>query len=376
MSTQSTKILFVIDSLGFGGAERQLVELVKGLDKARYEIHVVSLLEKNMGYADIVTSIDIEVRYFPRAYKLELAGPLFALVRYIREHEIDLVHTFMNMGSLFGGLAAKITRRPVICSAIRDAMDSSLKAKCLKRFLAVIADFFVANSRAGFANRFKKTKPHFRVVYNGVDFSRFEDQDDKNTSLKENLEIARFGHVIGMVGSLSHNKDQETLLQAASIILKAFPDAGFLLVGDGEMRPVLKNMVQSLGLQNHVVFAGFRKDVDNIYSLLDVCVLLTNTRMHLEGIPNAVIEAMACDVPVVASDGGGTPEIVRSNETGILVPPGNPVATAEAIIHILSSPSEANLLAQEAKIFVKEIFSLERYVREYELLYNELTNNR
>ena len=109
-----------------------------------------------------------------KTYKFDLFGPLFQIALYIRQNKIDIVHTFMNMGSLFGVLAAKITGRPAVASMIRDAKDSSVREKYLKLFISKIADIYVANSHAGFKNRFSKIEPHFRVVYNGIDLSRFE----------------------------------------------------------------------------------------------------------------------------------------------------------------------------------------------------------
>ena len=369
------RILFVIDSLGIGGAERQLVELIKGLvKKGGYEIHLVSLLRQDVEYTDILTSFGIEVVYYPRRYKYDLIGPLFALVRYIREHRIDLVHTFMNMGSLFGALAAKITRRPVVCSAIRDAKDTSRREKYLKRFLSKIADIYVANSRAGFTNRFRKMEPHFRIVYNGVDLSRFGVKNNINR-LKSEFGISGFSSIIGMVGSLSDYKDHETFLKAAPKILKAFSKSGFLLVGDGLNRRALEVLAKLLGIEKHIVFAGYRKDVDSIYPLMDVCVLLTNPSI-LEGIPNVLIEAMASGVPVVASDGGGTSEVIEHSKTGFLVPTQDIESTAQSIIDLLGNPVMATKVAEEAKLFVQKRFCLERYVVDYEIIYKELLYNK
>ncbi len=367
------RILFVIDSLGIGGAERQLVELIKGLvRKGGYEIHLVSLLRQDVEYADIVTSFGIEVVYYPRRYKYDLVGPLFALVRYIQEHRIDLVHTFMNMGSLFGGIAAKITGRPVVCSAIRDAKDGSRRKKYLKRFLSKLADIYVANSRAGFTNRFRKMEPHFRVVYNGVDFSRFNGPNDDLTDLKDELAIHGFSHVVGMVGSFSEHKDHETLLEAIPMVLRAFPKTGFLLIGDGEKRTYLEKMAKSFGVEKQIVFAGYRKDVDHIYPFMHICVLLSNPQVHLEGIPNVLIEAMACGVPVIASDGGGTREFLIPGVNGLIVSPKDPVAAAWAINQLFSDYDRAKDMAMAGQRTVYQMFGLERYVSEYKQLYEQL----
>jgi glycosyltransferase involved in cell wall biosynthesis len=281
------------------------------------------------------------------------------------------------MGCLFGALAAKLTCRPIICSAIRDAKDNSTKVKYLKRFLANIADIYVSNTQAGFTNRFSLLKPHFRVVYNGVDFFRFDKQYDISSSLRNELCVSNFLHVVGMVGALSSNKDQDTLLSAATHILKKFPDTGFLFVGDGERREFLEKKAKILGIDKYVRFSGFRSDVDRLYNLMDVCVLLTNSQNHLEGIPNVLIEAMACNIPVVATVGGGTNEIVTHEKTGILVPPQDPLRTAKAIIDLLTDSDKAISMSLVACSWVHEMFNLERYTSDYENIYRELNfNNR
>ena len=204
------KILYLIDSLAFGGAERQFVELIKGLDRSRYEVHLICLNKETAGYTDILTELGVIVHYFCRAYKYDIR-PVFSVSRYINKNQIDLVHPFMNLGGLVGVLAAKLSGRPVVCSAIRDAKDKGIKGAVSKKALSILADIFVANSRAGFTNRFHNIKPHFRVVYNGIDFSRFNINTNNLVELKQNLGIDRFEYIIGMVGSLSKNKDQETL---------------------------------------------------------------------------------------------------------------------------------------------------------------------
>jgi len=356
-----------------GGAERQLVELVKGLSQSKeYEIHIASLMRSDTGYDHIIDSLGVPLEYFPRRWKYDLLGPLLALVSYIRTRNIALVHGFMNMGSLFASLAAKITRRPVVCSAIRDAKNTSLREKYLKYMLAVLSDMYVSNSRAGFANRFKKMKPHFRVVYNGIDLSRFHVEPEQVEAVRKELKLTASDPVVGMVGSLSDYKDHKTFLAAAPAVLRAFPSSKFLIVGDGPKRAALLELAKSLHIHNAVILAGHRKDVEHIYPLMQVCVLLTNTRVILEGIPNVLMEAMACGVPVVASWGGGTSELVIHGETGLLVPPHDPEETAKAILCLLTHTEERTRMGKRAREEVSSRFSLPRYVGDYKRIYRDL----
>jgi glycosyltransferase involved in cell wall biosynthesis len=367
------RILFVIDSLKFGGAERQLVELIKGLRHRNYDIHLVCLIKarESEGYGEVASSLGVNLQYFERGEKYNIFGPIWNLAKYIRANQIEIIHGFMNMGSLFGVLAGKLTRRPVICSAIRDAKDKSRREKHLKKLLSRLCDCVVANSRAGFSNRFNKMKPHFHVIYNGVDFSRFDLYDIDRLEVKKKLGLTGFGRIVGVVARLSNHKDHMTVLKAIPNVLQHFPETCFLIVGDGPERKRLEGLAQGMGIEKNVVFLGFRKDVDKLYQIFDISLLLTNADVVLEGLSNVLIEAMACGVPVVASSGGGTDEIIRNGVTGVLVPPKDPVRVADELIRLLSK-EEAKTLAVQGKRAVRHMFDLNRYVKEYEMLYEQL----
>jgi glycosyltransferase involved in cell wall biosynthesis len=369
------KLLFIIHSLKFGGAERQLVELIKGLNHHSYDVHLICLDNVSEGYTELLSTEGIETTYFLRSYKYDLR-PIFSIYRFILKKQIDLVHTFENLGSMFGLLAAKLSRRPVVCSAVRNAKDKNLKLKLSTKILSKFADIFVANSRAGFVSRFSKIKPHFRVVYNGIDFNRFKNDKVDILKIKKEIGVVDFNHVIGMIASLSTHKDHETLLNAAPMVLQKYPELCFLFIGDGREREKLESKVRRLGLKENVLFLGYRNDVDQVIQILDIAVLLTNSDVILEGISNAIVEAMAVGVTVVASKGGGTNEIIKHDVNGILVSPKSVEKTAEAIIELLEDKTKAKRLATTAKIFVTEKFSLQRYVEEYENIYQDLNSKR
>jgi len=367
------KILFVIDSLGFGGAERQLVELVKGLSrKPEYDVHLISLMKMQEGYAEDIKNLDIKLSYFPRKYKWDIIGPILSIRTYILRNKIDVVHTFMNMGSLLGGLAAKLSCRPTVCSAIRDAKDTSLKGRLIKKSVAIFSDIYVSNSYAGFHGRFKKMKPKFKVVYNGMDFSRFETKVENSMELKKDLGIENFQHVVCMVASLSNNRDHLTLLRAVPLVLKQCFATVFLLVGDGPKREIIEETILRSGISKNVILAGYRKDVDLIYKIVDLCLLLTNTDVILEGISNALTEAMINRVPVIASTGGGTNEVIKNGITGLLIPPKNPQGLAKSIVGLLHDSVKREKMALAGQKFVFRQFGSERYIKEYEDLYREL----
>jgi glycosyltransferase involved in cell wall biosynthesis len=219
-------------------------------------------------------------------------------------------------------------------------------------------------------------RPHYRVIYNGVDFTRFQNEKIDLLAIENELGVANFKYIIGMVASLSQRKDQDTLINAAPLILESFPDTLFLIIGDGPRREILSKKVRKIGLHDNVVFLGNRNHVERLMQIFDVAVLLTNNDIHLEGISNVIIEAMMLGIPVVASQGGGTNEIVKHNVNGILVPPKNIQKTAEAIIELLKDKPKAERLSEAAKISVMKKFNLFRCVKEYEDIYQELSSKR
>lgn len=365
------RLLFIIDSLKFGGAQRQLVELIKGLQSKRYIIHLITFEETSEGYLDSIAQLNILAVVFPRSFRYDFR-PIYEICRYIKENKIDLVHTYMNLASVFGVLASKLARRPIVCASIRDAKSSGLKEKLSSHMLSYLADIFVANSKAGFDSRFKRRRPHFRVVYNGMDFNRFVIDGLDKDAFKDSLGLSHYGRIVAMVATFISHKDHETFLEAIPEVIAQFPDTGFVLIGDGPRRKLLEDKVADLGLTKQALFLGFRQDIESIYAIIDINVLITNIQNHLEGISNAITEAMASGLPVIVSAGGGAEEVVQNGINGLIVAPKDPGATAKAIISLLKNKSKAKKLAQAGQKDVKQKFSLEQYISNYEQIYSEL----
>jgi glycosyltransferase involved in cell wall biosynthesis len=368
------KILFVIDSLRFGGTERQLVELIKGFSTRsdlNFRMTVVCLKPDGNSYAHEIETLGVPIYYFPRKFKLDVA-PIFLIWRLITKKHIDLIHSYNNLGALFGGIAAKLSNTPLVCSAIRDAKDWNLFSKISKRFLSHISDAFISNSISGFNNRFKTIQPHFHVIYNGMDMQRFAKDSRQTASLKSDLNLLSFSHCVGMVAALSKRKDHETFCYAAAEVLKRIPDVCFLVIGDGEKRSEIENLVRELGVSSNFRFLGYRKDCDQLTSVLDVSVLLTNTEYHFEGVSNAIIEAMASGVPVIATRGGGTDEIIEDHVNGFLVNPRHSRQVSEKILRLINDHSQYAELSENAYQTINQRCSISHYIDSHETIYLKL----
>lgn len=369
----SVSVLFVIDSLRFGGAERQLAELVKGLDHRRFAVTVVSLRREDQSYAHIIEAQGVELIYLERAARFDIS-PIFRLVRLIKSRRIQVVHAMLSLGGVFGVAAAKLAGVPVVCSVIREGKDPNMKLRLYRKMLAPFSDLYVSNSRAGLMNRFKRLRPNFRVVYNGFDLARFSPLTNEcRDRLRGELGIPIEARLVGMVASLSPYKDQETLLRSIAAFRRECQGVHLMFVGDGTERGRLEGIVTELGLGDIVHFLGYRSDVDQLVQILDVSVLLSNPTKHLEGISNSLAEAMANRIPVVGSRGGGTDELIVDGETGLLVDPLCPEQVVDALRRILGDPEFAKRLGASAAKRIQGDFSLKTYVDTYSEYYVALS---
>ena len=365
-------ILYTIDALGFGGAERQLVELIKELKTSTdFNLHLAATLQNPGGYAPQLTRLKVPVHYLDRRRNTDLIRGVHNLIQLIRRYDIDVIHGFMNIGSLVGALAGRLSGRPVVSSAIRDGKDATFAKKSIKWVVMALSDVMIANSYAGFKNRFRRMRPGFKVIYNGLDLERFKRPADPHF-LKQRYGIRSDARVIGTVAALSARKDHQTLLQAFKLISAKRPNTQLLLVGDGSQREQIEAFRRKEGCGADIVLAGHISDVDPIYQLIDVFVLLTNTAVHYEGLSNAIMEAMASGRPVVATAGGGTDEIIQHESNGLLVPAGDPTAVMAAIERLFLNPELGHRLTQNARQTVRNLFDCGRYAQSHIDIYESL----
>jgi len=205
------------------------------------------------------------------------------------------------------------------------------------------------------------------LIENGVSLDKYE-KKTASDSIRDSLGIKKNIPVIGTVGALTKEKGHSYLLGAIPILAQRFPQTIFLFVGDGRERTSLEKRVSHLGIKDSVIFAGMRKDVPEILSILDAFVLPSLN----EGLPMALLEAQAAQIPVVATRVGAIPGVLEDGVTGILIPPKDPHAIAEAIIRILSDKQLASGMAQKGFERVRDNFSSEKMGDKYLSIYKEM----
>jgi L-malate glycosyltransferase len=352
-------------SLGLGGSERQLTEIARSLDRSRFEPHAACFLAEGFRGEELrlggVPLVEFPVKSF--------AGPsaftgMRAMGRYLRAHDIRLVHTFDVPSNLFGVPAARLFRVPRVISSQR--AHRALTPGWRRRLLRVtdrLTDAIVVNSESVRRELIEVDRVPPKLIHlcpNGVD-----------TSIFRPAAKTREGPiVIGTIGVLRPEKSLETLLQAFGRLKRGIDarlrDARLLIVGGGSSLAGLEDLARKLDLGTECTFEPATKDVPARLRSIDIFVLPSIS----EALSNALMEAMACGCCAVASEAGGNPELVRNRENGLLFPPGDSEALAACLEVLLGDPAlRARLAAAGAERMRKE-FSIESAVARMEEIYN------
>jgi glycosyltransferase involved in cell wall biosynthesis len=378
-TVDKVKVLLMTDDLRPGGAERQLVELAKGLDKERFRVLVMTLYPGQPLERELEGQEGIRLLSLNRKGKFDF-GILLPLVRLLRREEVHVIQPFLSPATFFGLTAALLARVPVKVVTERCGVRRNTKfGENLYRFvedrLTRFADVAVANSQSGahFLASRGISAEKTRVIYNGVNSERVAANEVELAALRASLGIPAAALVVGIVASLTAAKDYPTFLSSARIVLDALPSARFLIVGDGPLRQELEATAAQLGLADSVLFAGHQMRVAPFIGSFDVAVL---SSCDYEGCSNYLLEAMGLGRPVVATDIGGNRELVHQGETGLLVPPRDPGALASAVLTLLGDRALASRLVDAARTRFQAGFSVPTMVRQYEQLYEELLQKK
>ncbi|NOZ64541.1 MAG: glycosyltransferase [Caldiserica bacterium] len=369
------KVLRVLPSLEMGGVEKTLISLLPELKKKGLDIKVCTLYRKDI-LAEELEKLGIKVVNIGMRSRMDVdfkyTRGVVSLANFIRKGKFDIVHTHLYRANTPGRIAAILARAPVII-ANEHNVDSWKNAaqRRMDRVLARFTDKIIAVSKRVkefYVEEVGLPEEKIEVIYNGVDLNRFEKKVDKEKK-REELAIPENSLLIGTVGRLQPQKDHKTFLKAASLILKKFPRAHFIVVGGGSLRKELESFAKAIGIEKNVHFLGERKDIEKILPLMDIFVL-SSTR---EGFPITLLEAMACGIPVVATSVGGCPELVKEGETGFLVAPRNPGFLGERVVHLLKNQALREKIRRKAKKRA-ELFTIEKMAERTLAIYSRLAN--
>jgi len=391
------RVLFFDHTAALGGGEIALLNLVRHLDPTKVKPVVVlaadGLLAERLRpaietyilpLAPDVASIKKDTLSISTLFRIPQLFTVFTyarqLARFIREHDIDLIHTNSLKADIIGGIAGTFSHRPVVWHVRDRVEDDYLPAPVvhLFRFLCgVIPTYVIANSDATLRTLHLGTRHHSSSIPSGVDLGlKTVVVGDRTPSANPSDEVHSDPEIfhIGLIGRISPWKGQHIFLQAAVQVHRRFPKARFVIIGaalfgeDGYERRV-RQLCTQLGLEEIVEFAGFRPDVQRAIAELDLVVHASTTG---EPFGQVIIEGMAAGKPVVATNGGGVPEIVLDGQTGILVPMGDAPALAEAICRVLADPEQAKAMGNRARQRVMDHFTVEETARRVQAVYEEI----
>ncbi len=308
---------------------------------------------------------------------------IWRLSRFIRRCDVDLVHTNSLKADIIGGIAGRLARRPVIWH-VRDRIDEDYLPPSVVRMFRLLSrwvpQFVITNSAATLRSLYPDAPRGSSVPASGGRRERSAVVHDGTPwPFPASRTAARNGQVrIGLIGRISPWKGQHIFLQAAARVCQKFPEARFFVVGsalfgEAEYDRKVRSLTESLGISDLVTFTGFRKDVQNMIADMDLIVHASTTG---EPFGQVIIEGMAAGKPVVATDGGGVPEIVEDGKTGILVPMGDVQAMADAIGRMLADPALAADMGARGRERVRDYFTIERKARNVEAVYQGMFPRR
>jgi glycosyltransferase involved in cell wall biosynthesis len=369
-------IAFCIDTIEApsGGTENQLLLLIRNIDRTRFSPILCVLYSSAWLQAQFnlcpVYEIGIKAPLRPSSWI-----KLFRLSRFLRLSGALVVHTFFRDANIAGILAARFAFVPIVISSRRNkghwhtGFELAL-LRCLNRFVTR----FLANSED--AKQYTHQAEgiplnRIDVIYNGFDFKGMPAMTpEAKSEFRKSLDIPRDALVISAVANLRPVKGLDTFVQSLQTVISTFQNVVALLVGEGSERANLERQIQALGLGQAIRLMGMRKDITNILQASDLGVLSS----HSEGLSNAIIEYMACGLPVVATDVGGNRELVIPGENGYLAPPGNPGALSEVLIQLLHDPELRYTMGKNSRNLVKDKFNLSVYIHAHERYYWGLIN--
>lgn len=356
-------LFFLIRSLDVGGAERQLIELIRGMDKTKFRITVATFYDGGVLRTELAAIPGVKTISLGKSGRWELFSFFRRLMQAVHVERVDIIHGYLDVANIFAWFAGRLSGAKVIFgirAAFIDFSRYDWTARAthqLANWLARSANGVIINSHAGLAyhraNRFEQANT--AVIPNGIDTQIYRREPALGLPLRAEWGVSPNQKLIGLVGRLDPLKDHHTFLQAAAQLGQ---QAQFVCVGDGpaEYRRSLQQFAEQTGARN-VLWAGARRDMPSVYNALDLLALSSRG----EGFPNVVAEAMACEIPCVVTDVGDARQIV--GETGVIVPPGDAQALAEGLRQLLLlSDEERKALGRRARQQIVDKFATEKMV--------------
>lgn len=369
-------LMYVIDDLCIGGAQKVLLYNIRALNKREYKIIVISLFN-TVGLTAEIKKAGAEVICLRMANKFDLKAFL-RLTRLIKKNEVLVVHTHLHIANFFGRLAAKLAGTKVILSTLHNYYGLSnensyfrkVYYQMIDRITYPISTKIITVSddlKKSYISKSKVSSKNIITIYNSIDLKDFFFQMG-GQQIREELNINIGSPILGSIQLMRGCKPQDSIIYSMPKIIDKFPDLKLLLVGDGTEKKKLIKLVKKLKIERSVYFLGFRKDICEILAAIDIFV----TCPLYEAFGMAILEAMAMQKPVIASKVGGISEVVKENETAILVNPYDHNQLSMAIIDLLENKVKREQMGINGRKRAETLFSAEIIGGKIEALYEQL----
>jgi len=374
------KILIVVSNLEYGGAQRQIIELVNNIDTERYQVDIASLSDY-IPLAAQLTATETKVHIVHKKSKFDFSV-VFKLMKLIKTERYEILHSYLFDAEIAARLAARLSGlRPKVIGGERNT--NYVIKKIQRRAYSLTRNMFdviIANSQSGAdfnASELDIPKTRYRVIYNGVNTKKFKPRD--KTTLRQKLEISDDVILIGVFASFKAQKNHKFLFDTLLAIENLPSNVKLLLVGDmlfGGMHgsddyytEVMKQ-IKETSLSSRCILLGNRDDVEMLYPACDFTVLPS----RFEGTPNVILESMACGVPVIATDVSDNAKIIDDQVSGILVELDNRQELQTALRTIIASESLVSTLGNAARESIVSRFSSKMLAENTSRVYDELAD--
>ncbi|WP_235435816.1 glycosyltransferase [Mycobacterium sp. EPa45] len=357
----------ILDSYNFGGAENLIAELGR-FEPLALQVSVASLAPETSGRNALfgrLADARLNPTYISVRKLLDFRGFL-RLVRTLRNADVDVVHAHLGYSAILVPLAARLVGKPVVATLHLSPQPHSSRGEWLKERMSVriparLGRLVLVSQHAfdQYARRHGPARSTWRAIPNGVNITRYSARGGPRSTDRP---------VWAMVAALRPDKNHVDLIRAWGGVVEVYPGATLLIIGDGPSRGDIERAVADAGLEDSIQLLGRREDVPDILRTVDGVVSSSVD----EALPTALIEAGACGLPVVASDAGGTREIVVDGVTGRLVPLRDVPALTAALVEVIGNPDLAARFGAAGRAQAEEKYSMRTWIARLEALYREV----
>jgi len=376
------RLLKVLTTFFHGGTERQVLNLARHMDRGLFDLRF-ACFSRDGDYLAAFEALQAPISEFRfnRFYRPRSLRQQLRFAAFLRRQRIQILHSYNFYANVFAVPAARLAGVPVVLASVRDrGVYLTPAKKRLQRWACGLADQVLVNADAirDWLLDQGLGEDRITVIKNGIDLSPFQEAA-RSGGIRQEFGIPDSAPVVILLARLDPSKGIEDLIEAASLVVSRRSEVRFLIVGttlksedgvrseDHDYQRTLRHRVETLGLEQRVLFAGHRDDVPDLLAEADISVLPS----HSEGLSNTILESMAAGLPVVVTDVGGNPELVQEGVNGRLVPAKSPPDLAKAIQRLIDNPDERQALGQRASIMAREQYSLPVMVTATQRLYDE-----